>query len=173
MEDNNEIIRILSERSGKTRKYQVLALETTPMNDQLVFVVFLVGVFSKICCVMSEAEKDRRGIGANQSFFVKNCQHVSTIGNIPVFKLTSTSVFRSSSRQDSNVQTFSVDETAAILSGVVPGDFIQNILPQNQQINLNPQLQQNNGNVVPLNTFCSNPASFHADQYVEVFNHLY
>ena len=42
MENNDEIIRILSERSGKTRKYEVVALETTTMNDKLVFAVFLV-----------------------------------------------------------------------------------------------------------------------------------
>ena len=168
MDNDNELIRNLSERSGKSRKFEVVALETTSHNNQLFFVVFLASIVSKFCIVMRNTEKESHGIRASRSYFVKNIQHVTSIENIPIFKLTNTSVLRLSQRPDVNVQTFSESEISSIMSDVVVDNFIEN-----NDVPLNfpnlQQPQQNDGNVVSLHTFCFNPASFQGDQYVEVF----
>ena len=124
------MIEYLKVRSGKSIKFKVISIKQLLFNAQIFFLIFLANDQCRASVLLRNTEKEKRKLETGKSYFFKNFENVTTIGNIPTFKITSSSVTTLSPRQALNVQDYEEQEMNLIAELIIIENYVDiDILP--------------------------------------------
>ena len=112
MANHQGLISYLKIRSGKVVKVNIVKVQETVYQNQVIEIVFMASIASKLCLVMRNTDKERYKVAENVTFFAQNLDHMQSIDEIALFKIASSSktILKPSKKKETNALVFTEAE---------------------------------------------------------------
>ena len=156
-----DVIGSLKLRSGRSVKAKALDVVEFQQGNQIFFLLLLSNLSVKFAVAMRNTQLEEKKIQKGNSYLIKNCTHTETLGEIPVLKVQSQTVFRELQIPQTNHLTFTMDEISTLKELNLLGYY-----EDAQPVALNVQPESN---ILSLHEYIQcNPRELRTNQYVEV-----
>ena len=156
-----DVIGDLKPRSGKSVKVQTSELIKMEHNNQIFYLILFSNFATRLCILMRNTDVDRNKIKVGKSYMLKNVDYKETIAGIPVFKITSKTIFRESGFNETDPKKFESEEVLSLKQIEIKTYYDEATTPDIQS-------PREFGRILSLLEFCNfNPKQL-TNQYVEV-----